>query len=165
MQIAEPGRYFVAACATLCCSVVSARSNEMDSSFEPEPINDRDAARELHELSREEGNELIRHRAPSRGRSLGQVETDKVFTAIQEELADYSMLFASQMLAQQEFDVYNDPLDLYKEGFESACDLLGPPTEEQIHRKHHVRLFLSNTRSSACCLSISYTLFFRLWRV
>ena len=140
VQIGEPGRYFVAACATLCCSVVSTRTNEVDKSFEPEPISDLDAAHELHELSRKEESQLVRQRGLSRDRSLGNVETDKVLETIQEELADYSMLFASQMLAQQEFDVYNDPLDLYQEGLESARDLLGPPTPEQIHRKHHVRL-------------------------
>ncbi|EEC47953.1 ornithine decarboxylase 2, partial [Phaeodactylum tricornutum CCAP 1055/1] len=48
--IGEPGRYFVAACATLCCSVIAARTNEMNSSFEPEAIDDKEAAENLPPL-------------------------------------------------------------------------------------------------------------------
>ena len=132
--IGEPGRYFVAASATLCCSVVSARSNELDISFEPEPIDDKMAASALNDLSREATEELIHQRS----QSLNQAGMDDmVFSTIQEELVDYSKLFASQQLAQQEVDVYNDTLDLYQEGFQSATDLLGPPDEEQMKRMLH----------------------------
>jgi hypothetical protein len=132
--IGEPGRYFVAACATLCCSVVSARTNEMDASFEPEPINDEDASAALHEMTREEEVDLVHHR----GSSLNALGIDDaVLSSIHEELADYSKLFLSQQLAQQEVDVYSDKLDLYQQGFRSASDMLGPPNEEQMKMTLH----------------------------
>lgn len=52
-------------------------------------------------------------------------------------MADYSALYARQTLSQQEADVYNDTIDLFKEGIETARDLLGPPDERQMHRRHH----------------------------
>jgi hypothetical protein len=132
--IGEPGRYFVAACATLCCSVIAARTNEMNSSFEPEAIDDKEAAENLRDMSREEEGEFVRQR----GMSISEdKDADAILTTIQEELADYSKLYATQQLAQQEVDVYNDALDFYKEGFESAADLLGPPDEDQKHKVKH----------------------------
>lgn len=131
--IGEPGRYLVAACATLCCSVVSARSNELDTTYAPEAVDDQEAAMHLHEMTREEEDILVR----KRGTSLAQIDADNVMATIQEELEDYSRLFAAKQLAQQEFDVYNDPLDLYNEGFASAADLLGPPEEGQKRRQIH----------------------------
>lgn len=128
--IGEPGRYLVAACATLCCSVVSARSNEMDTKFEPEPVNDAEAAGLLNDMSREEEQELI-HR---RGESLSDFNSDPVLSTITEELAEYSRMYASQALTQQEFDVYNDKLDFMKE---DGTDLLGPPDDSDTARKHH----------------------------
>jgi diaminopimelate decarboxylase len=132
--IGEPGRYFVAACATLCCSVVSARTNDVDASFEPEPINDKEAAEALNGMSREEEFDLI-HR---RGNSLNvSGMDDAVLSSIHEELANYSSLFASQQLAQQEVDVYTDKFDLYEGGYKSSIDMLGPPDEEQMKTTHH----------------------------
>jgi hypothetical protein len=60
-----------------------------------------------------------------------------ILDTIVEEFEDYSKLFAKQNLAQQEADVYNDGLDLYTEDFETAADILGPPTEEQQKTKIH----------------------------
>lgn len=131
--IAEPGRYFVAACATLCCSVIAARTNQVDASFCPEPINDKEAAASLSGLTREEEGEMVRQR----GMSLSDADADNILTTIHEELADYTKLYANQQLAQQEVDVYNDALDLYEEGFESATNLLGPPDADQLHKKVH----------------------------
>ena len=131
--VGEPGRYFVAACASLCCAVVSTRSNEVDTNFVPEAINDQESAMTLHEMTRQEEAKLVR----KRGASLSRADSDLVLSTIQEELADYSKLFASQQLAQQEVDVYNDSLDLYNEGFETAADLLGVPEEHQKHKRHH----------------------------
>ena len=132
--IGEPGRYMVAASHTLCCSVIAHRTNQVDSSFVPEPVNDLEAAKNLDQLTREDQGEMLTRQ---RARSLSLVESDNILSCIQEELADYSKLFASQQLIQQEVDVYTDKLDLYKEGFESATDLLGPPLEQQKERKHH----------------------------
>jgi diaminopimelate decarboxylase len=131
--IAEPGRYFVAACATLCCSVIAARTNQVDATFSPEAINDKEAAVNLSTLSRVEEGEMVRQR----GMSITDAESDNILNTIHEELADFTKLFATQQLAQQEVDVYNDALDLYNEGFESAANLLGPPDEEQLHKKVH----------------------------
>jgi diaminopimelate decarboxylase len=130
--IAEPGRYFVAAAATLCCSVVAARTNEMDASFEPNAIDDKQAAKALDGLTREDEKDLVR----IRGNSVDDTNSG-IMSAIQEELSDYSKLFANQQLTQQEFDVYNDQLDLYEEGFKTAIDLLGPPEPEQLGTQHH----------------------------
>jgi len=58
-----------------------------------------------------------------------------VLQTITDELNDYSFLYASQQLTQQEVDGYNDPLDLYREGYDTAKDLLGLPEEHQ--RKRH----------------------------
>jgi len=133
--ISEPGRYFVAAAATLCCSVVSARSNAYDaSSFEPEAINDHEASVQLEDMTRQEEQQLIRKRAVSIGDTA---ESDAVLSTIHEELDLYSKLFACQQLTQHEFDVYNDDLDLFKEGFKSAADLLGPPEPNQMHIRRH----------------------------
>lgn len=133
--IAEPGRFFVAAAATLCCSVVAARTNEMDGTFEPVAINDKQAAKALDGLTRENEKDLVY----TRGRSFGDTSAadDNIMSAIQEELTDYSKMFATQQLSQQEFDVYNDKLDLYEEGFKTAIDLLGPPEPEQLGTQHH----------------------------
>jgi diaminopimelate decarboxylase len=137
--IGEPGRYFVAASATLCCSVIASRNNGMDKNFEPEAINDKQVATAMDNMSRQEERELVR----ARGHSLTERElNDTVMLTIQEELADYSKLYASQQLAQQEVDVYNDSLDLFQEakdenlGIDTATDMLGPPEPHQKHRRH-----------------------------
>jgi ornithine decarboxylase len=137
--ISEPGRYFVAASSTLFCSVISARSNELDEKFEPEAISDKETSMALHEMPREEESQLLMKRARSiRGRSLCKDEAnDEVLEAIVDELAEYSQLFARQNLAQQEADVYNDPVDLFKGGWDTASDLLGPPDDDQIKNRHH----------------------------
>lgn len=137
--IAEPGRYMVAASATLCCSVIAHRTNQVDNFFDPEPVNDREAAKTLDELTRDDQVEMFTR--PKRSTSMSLVESDNILSCIQEELSDYSKLFASQQLIQQEVDVYTDKLDLFKEGekigFESSADLLGPPLEQQMDRQHH----------------------------
>ena len=134
--IAEPGRYFVAACATLCCSVIATRTNQSDDKFTPEPINDKDASKHLGNLTRLEETAIVRQR----GLSMTEAEADKVLNSIHEELIDFTKLYAQQQLSQQEVDVYNDALDLYEEGFksfETAGNLLGPPDESQIRKRVH----------------------------
>lgn len=110
------------------------RTNEIDNNFEPEPINDVEAANAFDVMTRQEEKDLVQHR---REGSLSDMADDRVFQSIQESMEDYSKLFASQQLAQQEVDVYTDRLDLYQEGFASAADMLGPPDEEQMNYKHH----------------------------
>ena len=131
--IGEPGRYFVAAAATLCCSVVSARHNIIDDNEQDEEINDAEYSQKLNDLSRDEMEVAARHRS----RTLSFKENDDIMQTIQDELADYSKLFASQMLTQQEVDVYGDKIDLYGEGYKSALDQLGPPSESQLLSQHH----------------------------
>jgi diaminopimelate decarboxylase len=134
--IAEPGRYFVAACATLCCSVIATRTNQLDDSTNPEPINDKEASVCIGNLSRLEEVAIVRQR----GLSMTEAEADKVLNSIHEELIDFTKLYAQQQLAQQEVDVYNDALDLYHEGFksfETAGNLLGPPDESQLSQRVH----------------------------
>ena len=123
--IGEPGRYFVAASSTLCCSVTSCRNNQIDASFKPEAENDKELADNLNDMSRKEGRELVN------AFSLGQGDTDAILSSIQEELADYSKLYANQQLAEQECSLYNDNIDLYKEGYDTAIDMMGPPDENQ----------------------------------
>ncbi|KAG7340727.1 orn/DAP/Arg family decarboxylase [Nitzschia inconspicua] len=137
--IGEPGRYFVAAAATLCTSIVAIRNNAVDSSFSPEPIMDSEAAAALDEMTREEEKALVQHhrRDSSVGGINNVMDNDQLFQSITETMEDYSKLFASQQLAQQEIDVYTDNLDLYKEGFESALDQLGPPDAEQMKSTLH----------------------------
>jgi ornithine decarboxylase len=60
--IGEPGRYLVAAAATLVCSVVASRSNEVDCSFDPEPVMDDEASGALHNMSREDEENLVDRR-------------------------------------------------------------------------------------------------------
>ena len=59
--IAEPGRYFVAACATLCCSVIAIRTNQSDDKFAPKPIDDA----HLGNLTRLEETAIVRQRGMS----------------------------------------------------------------------------------------------------
>jgi len=133
--IAEPGRYFAAAAATLCCSVVSARSSAFDASFEDSPVNDKEAAAAINDMTRQDEVDVVHRRVGSKDQS--DAMNNAVFSQIQEELSDYSKLYASQQLTQQEFDVYNDKLNLYEEGRETAVDLLGPPEPHQLTTQLH----------------------------
>ena len=128
--ISEPGRYFVAAAATLCCSITSCRTNEAMAGVEHHEVNDELLSQQINDLTRQEERDLIQ----SRGKSLDHVD---FLDNLQEELKDYSKLYATQQLVQQEVDVYNDGLDLYKENYETAIDLLGPPDERQKRETHH----------------------------
>jgi diaminopimelate decarboxylase len=134
--IAEPGRYFVAACATLCCSVIATRTNQVDETFVPEPIDDKQVSEQIATLTRSEEGAMVRQR----GLSITEADADFVLSTIHEELAEYSKLYAQQQLSMQEVDVYNDALDLYHEGeksFETAGNLLGPPDELQLRKRFH----------------------------
>lgn len=131
--IAEPGRYFVAAAATLVASVVACRHNGLDENFEPVAIDDEEAAEIVNDMTREDEQNVVRQRS----QSICEENAGDILESVADELADYSKLFARQHLAQQEADVYNDNLDLYREGYETSIDLLGPPTEEQMETAVH----------------------------
>lgn len=119
--IGEPGRYFVAAASTLCCSVTSCRNNQIDASFVAEPENDKELADNLNDMSRKQEQSLVNRLSMSQG------DTDAVLS----ELADYSKLYANQQLAEQEVSMYHNNMDLFKEGYDTAIDMIGPPDENQ----------------------------------
>lgn len=138
--IGEPGRYFVAAAATLVTAIVGARSNEIDDKkFVPEPIPDQQTSREIFERSREDENALVRHtRAKSSGDdACSDGAGGEVWGTITEELNQYAQHFAKQTFVTQETDAYNDGLDLYQEDFDTAADLLGVPDERQMQSIVH----------------------------
>ena len=139
--IGEPGRYFVAAAATLVTSIVGSRSNEIDQKeFAPEAISDAKASAEVYERSRKDEHAIVR----SRGRSFDDGNEDgasngtsdgqegAVWDAITEELGNYAKFYTKQNFVTQETDAYNDGLDLYNEDFDTAADLLGIPDKDQM---------------------------------
>jgi diaminopimelate decarboxylase len=125
--IGEPGRYFVAAAATLVTSIVGARSNEVDEQHFTH-ISDAETSDQIYEMTREEANAIVRNR----GASFDGREEEQVWDSIAEELNDYAKVFARQNFATQETDAYNDGLDLYKEDVDTAVDLLGIPDKMQM---------------------------------
>ena len=129
--VSEPGRYFVAASGTLVASVVSARTNAVDNTFNPTHIDDREASSALDDISREDQMLLVRKRSMSMELST----SGDIVETIIEEMGEYSKLYAMKNLAQQESDAYNDHLDIYHEGFETAIDVLGVPDEDQVEKR------------------------------
>ena len=132
--IGEPGRYIVAACATLCCSVIGIRDNQLDSTFEPEPVDDKEAAKTLNDMSRERESELIDMASGSilksarhLSLSFGKETSEDILGNIVEELADYTRLYARRNMAQQEVDTYNDSVDVFALNSDEAVDVLGAP--------------------------------------
>jgi diaminopimelate decarboxylase len=119
--IGEPGRYFVAAAATLVASVVATRSNDVDEETKLVPISDKEAAQVVDKWSREWQEQEIAEM------DVGTT----VMESIAEGINDFAKLYAHQNLAQQETDVYNDAVDLYTQDFDTAADLLGMPDEDQ----------------------------------
>ena len=138
--IGEPGRYMVAAAATLVTSVVGSRSNEMDDSpFKPEAFSDNETSETVFERSRQEENNIVRQRGASfdmrqRGNSFDITNggDEQVWETITEELNDYAKYFAKQTFITQVTDAYNDGLDLYNEDFNTQADLLGVPNKDQM---------------------------------
>lgn len=101
--IAEPGRYLVAACATLVASVVSVRNNITDKNVSAQGISDRLASENVFMVTRAEEDEIVEGHAAALER-----EENPIIETLVEELADYSQRFARANLAQQEIDVYLD---------------------------------------------------------
>eukprot|EP00529_Nitzschia_sp_RCC80_P014652 CAMPEP_0113458968 /NCGR_PEP_ID=MMETSP0014_2-20120614/10198_1 /TAXON_ID=2857 /ORGANISM="Nitzschia sp." /LENGTH=722 /DNA_ID=CAMNT_0000350513 /DNA_START=281 /DNA_END=2452 /DNA_ORIENTATION=- /assembly_acc=CAM_ASM_000159 len=132
--IGEPGRYLVAAAATLCCSIIGLRDNQLDSEFVPEPVDDKEAAMMVNDMTREDEFDVIDaasgniFESSSKKLSMGgQQTTDDILGNIVDELADYTRMFARQNLAQQEVDTYNDSIDVYALNEERQLDVLGVP--------------------------------------
>mmetsp|Transcript_23323 Transcript_23323/g.34432 ORF Transcript_23323/g.34432 Transcript_23323/m.34432 type:complete len:719 (+) Transcript_23323:316-2472(+) len=130
--IAEPGRYLVAACATLCTSIIAVRSNATNT--DPlTKISDSAAAFQVDQVTREEEDEIVE--------DAGNKEDNPVMDAIVEEIADYSKLFARLNLTQQEVDVYNEQADFSKDNVKPRAPLLAPPKERlldgQLAPQHH----------------------------
>ena len=150
--IAEPGRYFVAAAATLVASVVASRVNGVDETFKPNPIDDKEAAENIDQMTREDENMVVRQRAMS-----FTDENGDMLETIADELADYSKLYARQHLSLQETDVYNDNIDLYKQGYATSIDLLGPPTEEQKKEVVHTVEGMDVNLVNSCQVDVDQT--------
>lgn len=104
--IAEPGRYLVAAAATLVASVVSVRSNRTSDAVPALAISDRGASENVFNITRAEEDEIVQGHA----RVLEREENPIIGTLV-EELADYSQRFARANLTQQEVDVYLDNVE------------------------------------------------------
>ena len=101
--IAEPGRYLVAACATLVASIVSVRNNITDKNVPAFGISDKAASENVFMVTRAEEDEIVEGHAAALER-----EENPIIETLVEELADYSQRFARANLAQQEIDVYLD---------------------------------------------------------
>lgn len=101
--IAEPGRYLVAACATLCASIVSVRNNITDKNVPALGISDKMASENVFMVTRAEEDEIVEGHAAALER-----EENPIIETLVDELADYSQRFARANLAQQEIDTYLD---------------------------------------------------------
>ena len=104
--IAEPGRYLVAASATLVASVTSVRNNLTDRKLPTQAISDKAAAENVFLVTREEEAEIVQETA----RALEREENPIIDTLV-EELTDYSLRYARANLSQQEVDVYLDNVE------------------------------------------------------
>mmetsp|Transcript_19505 Transcript_19505/g.29344 ORF Transcript_19505/g.29344 Transcript_19505/m.29344 type:complete len:719 (-) Transcript_19505:122-2278(-) len=118
--IAEPGRFLVAACATLCTNIIAVRSNA--TTKDPlTKISDSAAAYHVDQVTREEEDVIVE--------DAGNKSDNPVMDAIVEEIADYSKLFARLNFTQQEVDVYTEEADFSKDHVKPAAPLLAPPKE------------------------------------
>ena len=135
--IGEPGRYLVAACATLVASVVSIRHNRTSDNVPIQAISDKTASDNVFLVTRAEEDEIVQGHA----RALEQEENPIIETLV-EELADYSQRFARANLAQQEVDVYMDNVNANdtEEMLAEAPDMEAGKhcTEDGVKLKHTV---------------------------
>mmetsp|Transcript_18043 Transcript_18043/g.37835 ORF Transcript_18043/g.37835 Transcript_18043/m.37835 type:complete len:766 (-) Transcript_18043:187-2484(-) len=104
--IAEPGRYLVAAAATLVASVVSVRANATTDKVLSQAISNKAASENVFLVTRGEENEIVQESA----RALER-EENPIIDSLVEELADYSQRYARANLTQQEVDVYLDTVE------------------------------------------------------
>ena len=110
--VAEPGRYMVAAAATLCCSVIASRANQVDATFVPKPVTDSATIKNFQKLATDTGTSW---------RSMSKVDADNVLSSIGEDLTGYAKLYASQQLNEQHIDdAHTDNSPITKEGNNGA---------------------------------------------
>jgi arginine decarboxylase-like protein len=115
--IAEPGRYLVAASATLVASVVSVRNNLTDTKAKAEGISDKTASENVFRVTRDEEDEIVQETAHAIKR-----EDNSIMDTLVEELTDYSLRYARANLSQQEVDVYLDNIKTNET--EVSCQVL-----------------------------------------
>jgi hypothetical protein len=132
--IAEPGRYLVAASATLCASVIGVRSNATTNNMEPQKISDADAAFCVDQVTRADEDHIV---AESNKPEHTLIDT------IVEEIGFYSEHYTRLGLSQQEFDVYSEKADFTTGHLKTAAPLLAPPRErlpdgEKVEQHHTV---------------------------
>ena len=127
--IGEPGRYLVAACATLVANVSAVRCNIVDEG-KPTPVDDKKASEAVHTISREEENMVVQ--------DLGDTNlSSPLLKDFVEELADYSAMYARQNLAQQEVDLYTDRMDFSKPSLTGSMNLLSIQEGDKPSVDHH----------------------------
>lgn len=107
--IAEPGRYLVAAAATLVASVVSIRDNRTSDNVKMQAISNKTASDNVFLVTRAEEDEIVQGHA-----RVLEKEDNNIMATLQEELADYSQRFARANLTQQEVDVYLDNINAHE---------------------------------------------------
>ena len=118
--IAEPGRYLVAAAATLCTSIIGVRANATTADVAPIKISDEKAAFHVDQVTRAEEDEIVAESSKAE---------HPVIDTIVEEIRDYSKLYARLNLTQQEFDVYTEKAELTSGHIPAGAPLLAPPEE------------------------------------
>ena len=137
--IAEPGRYLVAASATLVASIVSVRNNITRPNDVAQGISDKTASENVFMVTRAEEDEIVEGHATALER-----EENPIIETLVEELADYSQRFARANLAQQEVDVYLDNIDpettdeVLAEAPEGAAPGESAVTQEGVKMSHTV---------------------------
>jgi hypothetical protein len=137
--IAEPGRYLVAASATLVASIVSVRNNITRPDDVAQGISDKTASENVFMVTRAEEDEIVEGHATALER-----EENPIIETLVEELADYSQRFARANLAQQEVDVYLDNIDpeatdeVLAEAPEGAAPGESAVTQEGVKMSHTV---------------------------
>jgi len=130
--IAEPGRYLVAASATLCTSVVSIRSNATSDVVPLLKISDEQAAFHVDQVTRAEEDLIVADQSQA---------NHPVIDSIVDEIAAYSEMYARLNLNQQEFDVYAEKAELTSDDLQAGAHPLGPPEDRimdgQTVEKYH----------------------------
>jgi len=130
--IAEPGRYLVAAAATLCTSIIGVRANATTADLAPVKISDEKAAFHVDQVTRAEEDEIV---------AESSKPEHPIIDSIVGEISDYSKLYARLNLTQQEFDVYTEKAELTSGHIQAGAPLLAPPEERlpdgEEQEQHH----------------------------
>jgi hypothetical protein len=118
--IAEPGRYLVAACSTLCTSIIGVRSNVTEKNVQPLAISDSSAAFFLDQVTRADEDTIV---------AESNKPDNPLIDSIVEEIGTYAEVYTRLGLSQQEFDVYSEKADFTAGHLRAAASLLAPPEE------------------------------------